>query len=443
MIFLQKNINKYSLHFFFFAILVLLILFCHTNCKKKENAAPVISINKPKANQQFIIGDTINISGYVSDDVEVKSISVSIVNAQSISISSAENYTINKEYSDFSIYYCPIITEALNSESYSLKISVYDGELYSRQYVPIFLSEKPLNKTGYLILSKKDDFSTYIGLYDNSLNEISKQTINDVAKTLEIDYSENSFYYYGISSGKLIASNTNDLTDKWQISGVNNFTNGYLSNMQLHNNLLFVSHQNARIIGYDKYGNIRKSAQLNDLSYETGVFNQHNEFIVCFSHNNYQKRIECINYESGSPISYKVIDYDAIGIESYNNEKVIIFGNKDNIAKVCTLDVYQNIIYEITGFPQGILKAISKISENEFLLLIDNNVYIFNNGNNNISLFGTFANSQSINYDSKSDELYIISNNKLQVYKFASSELFFEKIFDDSVYFAKAVYTNK
>ncbi|OFX48537.1 MAG: hypothetical protein A2046_03295 [Bacteroidetes bacterium GWA2_30_7] len=441
MIFFAKNINKYSFNFFILAFFTLLFTFCHTNCRKKENAFPVISVNSPANNQTFTVGDTIQIKGYVSDDKLVNNISVSIVDAQSISISSSENYTINKEYSDFSIYYCPIITEALNSESYSLKISAFDGELFSRQYVSILLSEKPLQKTGYLILTRKDDFSTYIGLYDNSLNEVSRQTINDVAKTIEIDYSENSFFYYGISSGKLIASNTNDLTEKWQISEVNNFKAGYLSKMKLLNNLLFVSHQNARINAYDKYGNIRKSAQLNDLNYETGIFNKHNEFLVCFSNNIYQNRIECINYETGSPIRYKVIDYDAIGIEGYNNEKVLIFGNKDNIAKVCTLDVYQNIIYEIPNFPQGTLKSITKLSESEFLLLIDNKIYIFNKTNNNISLFGTFANSQYISYDSKSDELRVIENDKLQIYNFGNSQLLIEKMFGYSVYEIVAVYS--
>lgn len=433
MIFFGKNINKIGAKISksFFLLVIILIYFL--GCKKKENAFPAITVNEPINNQHFTVGDTIHVSGHVSDDVLVNSVSVSIVDAKSISISSSGNFSINKESSDFSFDFVPIISEALSSSSYSLKVSAYDGELYTRTYIPIILSEMPLIKKGYLALYRKDDFSTYMGLYDNALNEISKKTINDISKTIAIDYIENSFYYYGISSGNLIASNTVDLTEKWQIPGINNFQPGYLSNMKMINNLLFVSLQNGRINAYDKFGNIRKSAQLNDLSYETGVFNVHNEFIVCFSHNTFQKRIECLNYETGSPMSYKVIDFDAIGIESYNNEKIVIFGNKNNIAKVCTLDVYQNIIYEIPNFPQGKIQAVANISETESLLLIDSQVYIFNKSNNNISPFGSFANSQSISYDEKSGELYIIANDKLQIYDFASSQLLIEKMFADTV----------
>lgn len=434
MIFLQKNINKIELKISNSLFLIVIILSFFSNCKKKENLAPEISINKPINNQQFSIGDTIHISGHVSDDVLVNSVSVSIVDAKSISISSSENYSINIESADFSYDFIPIISEALSSESYSLKVSAYDGDLYTRVYIPIILTEKPLIKSGYLVLYRKDNYSTYLGFYDNALNEINKKTINDISKTITIDYNENLVYYYGISSGNLIASNSDDLIEKWQVSGINNFQPDYSCNMKMINNLLFVSHQNARINAYDKFGNIRKSAQLSDLSYETGVFNVHNEFIVCFSSNNYQKRFECLNYVTGSPMSFKVIDFDALGIESYNNEKIVIFGNKNNIAKVCTLDVYQNIIYEITGFPQGKLQSIANISETETLLLIDSKVYLFNKTNVNISLFGTFANSQSISYDEISRELYIIANDKLQIYDFASSQLLIEKMFADTVF---------
>ncbi|OFX25853.1 MAG: hypothetical protein A2033_03125 [Bacteroidetes bacterium GWA2_31_9] len=434
MIFFRKNINKILTIILksFFLIVIILIYF--SSCKKKENASPEISVSKPINNQIFMIGDTIHISGHVSDDVLVNSVSVSIVDAKSISISSSENYSINNESADFSYDFIPIISEALSSESYSLKVSAYDGDLYTRVYIPIILSEKPLIKSGYLVLYRKNDYSTYLGFNDNALNEINKKTINDISKTITIDYNENLFYYYGISSGNLIALNSDDLIEKWQVSGINNFQPDYLSNMKVTNNLLFVSHQNARINAYDKFGNIRKSAQLNDLSYETGVFNVHNEFIVCFSSNNYQKRIECLNYETGSPMSYKVIDFDAVGIENYNNEKIVIFGNKNNITKACTLDVYQNIIYEITNFPQGKLQAVANISETETLLLIDSKVYLFNKTNVNISLFGIFANSQSISYDEISGELYIIANDKLQIYDFASSQLLNEKMFEDTVF---------
>lgn len=434
MIFFGKNINKIGAKISksFFLLVIILIYF--SGCKKKENAFPAITVNEPINNQHFTVGDTIHINGHVSDDVLVNSVSVSIVDAKSISISSSENYSINKESADFSFDFVPLISEALSSNSYSLKVSAYDGELYTRTYIPIILSEKPLIKNGYLVLYRKDDFSTYLGLYDNALNEISKKTINDISKTIAIDYNENSFYYYGISSGNLIASNSNDLTEKWQISGINNFQTGYLSNLEMINNLLFVGLQNGRINAYDKFGNIRKSAQLNDLSYEPGVFNVHNEFIVCFSHNTFQKRIECLNYETGNPISYNVIDFDIVGMESYNNEKIVIFGNKNNIAKACTLDVYQNIIYEIPNFPQGKLQAVANISETVSLLLIDSKAYVFNKSNDHISLYSNFPNTHSISYDDKSDELYIIANDKLQIYDFTNSQLLIEKIFADTVF---------
>ena len=97
------------------------------SCKKdKDTSPPVISILEPKANTSYGISDLIYVEAKISDDVQLFSASIQLLNedltpAQSISNTAAQgkNFSLNKEYE--------IYDSELSSGNYYLNLSLIYG----------------------------------------------------------------------------------------------------------------------------------------------------------------------------------------------------------------------------------------------------------------------------------------------------------------------------
>ena len=134
-------------------------------------------------------------------------------------------------------------------------------------------------------------------------------------------------------------------------------------------------------------------------------------------------KIEKTLYTTGVPINNYEIDFIASEIFSYDTDKAIIWGNKNNVARVCTLSVLNNVVYELTNIPIGKLNAVEQINESTYILCIDNDLKIFSSYNDLFSDYKPGVRADVIKYDDFNGYLYLIDNNKLLIYNYSTGNL--------------------
>ena len=124
------------------------------SCKKDtDEQAPIIQIESPNAGQVITLPDTLLILANISDDRQVKSVRVSIVDEENVSRGPVFINTYSSPIVNFNIGFL-IEDLSLESGSYSLQVTASDGENETKVFIPIVLIEIPKQFLG-LVYSRE------------------------------------------------------------------------------------------------------------------------------------------------------------------------------------------------------------------------------------------------------------------------------------------------
>lgn len=189
---LQTNIKKWykSLWFIFFCV----VLF---SCKKKDEQAPVITINTPIQGQNFTYTPTIDITGNVSDNVGLKAIEISLLDHEYKLASGVVGYSIDKNAKSYAFSY-EVTDVYLPQGKYYLKVQAVDlSDNRSSTFVEIYLDELPLSLRGIYYVGTNENHN-----FDSYLYELGKSTpkLTLDRKTTDIHFYPRYNYLYTCSA---------------------------------------------------------------------------------------------------------------------------------------------------------------------------------------------------------------------------------------------------
>jgi len=201
-------------------LLVPVLLFHFSNCKKNENnSVPTIKLISPAQNSTYIVLDTIRIIADVSDYSQLKSINISIVNENLIPVTSplfiqpkSNTYKIDLDYVIDNIH--------LSSGKYYILIIATNADNSKKEFINIFLSEIEKQFESLIVITKTDNNQLKI-------NKISNDFKLQELFTTEGDYSAsiiNSFYRQLFISGRNITNlnvlNIDDGQLEWSLERI-------------------------------------------------------------------------------------------------------------------------------------------------------------------------------------------------------------------------------
>lgn len=394
---------------------LIIILFFVLSCRKKDDIPPVISIDYPTVNSQFSTIDSILLKGKITDDLKIKSYSISIVNSNMDIVSDVYSYSGEGSKSinlsnDF--YYSNIY---LSSGQYYLLVSANDGTNITNNYTKIILQgiSTVLNK---VIVSTQNNQTTDICNIDSG----NISVLFNVADEFQ-DVDVNSDYQQIMllsKTGNLFSYDANSYKLDWQKSNLNNYYSVYKSKINNFNRITYVGVNFGTLKSFNKNGEVINVYNLSDENQIPSViYKFKNKIFTYFYTKNTQIGRIAYFYDTGNLNNYYTINLDdIIGIFNYDDNKVIILGNIGNIAKAYTLNIDNNILDEIENFSSE--KIISAVSDNDGNIYYStaNKILRYNINDNASYVFVDNISNGKLFFESLNNIFYVCSSNNVLLY---------------------------
>jgi hypothetical protein len=403
----------------FFAILLVLLLFI--SCKKEENQAPIIVIENPLENTHISSIDSFLVNGKITDDKEIKWVNISIVNPNLIPVSSVYSFSPNTKAVEIN-QLVEISNIHLEGGVYFLLVSAGDEEETTRNYTKLIISAIEKELTGIWTLTSESGNSIirkyHQGIIEEFLN-ISKDcrdiSINSYSAQLQLLTTDGNLQSYQLE----------DKTLFWEKPNLNNFQYPYYGSLECNSNLSFVSATIGDIYGIDENGMIKRTLKTSDNSYRPSKFYFHWQYAIIESipNGSIPKRIELVFATSGISMQYHSMEMEITGFSSFDENRVMIWGNTAGKMKVCTLNIALQHLDEVTGFPNQIVKSVAMVSSEKHFFLCGNTIYIYRPSSFSISEFLSDIEADFIKYESITNSLFVIMPNNISVYNATAANL--------------------
>ncbi|MCW8898601.1 MAG: Ig-like domain-containing protein [Flavobacteriales bacterium] len=408
------------------SILILLtFLIFLSSCEKiTDEEVPRISISTPYNNQQINGNDTIFITGSVSDNNTIKSISISLRNSNDIpvlpTISHSPNdnsFSFNDPYF-FDDLYMP-------SGQYYFSIKASDGINTATKYINISYGEIPKTRTG-------------VFFYDNSGNTTSIYQLNgssaNLFKTVPTDFLGGAANSYGqqlITVGeynaKILAYDVATGSQSWGLDFPNSSI-PYYTNMFFHDKELYLGIRNGEIRAYNSNGSPTYFSNVQTSYYPENGLVHDNVFISEEKAiGNNTRYITTYWTNSGGFVHQLQLTEDIVGLYAYAPNNALFFANDNttNDGKIFVYDASNNTKTTLFNLSPGTITSCEELGGGVFMIAQNGNLVLVNANNHSTLPYLNGINATKIKYDTFSNELYIVEGNTITAYDFSTKNVLF------------------
>lgn len=392
---------------------IIILISMIVSCKKEKNQPPVIIIDSPIENTHISSVDSFIVSGKITDDKEITAVNISIVNTNMIPVS--EIYSYNPASASVNINHVFELNNAyLEGGTYYLLVSANDENEITRNYTKLIISEVETVLTGIWTIAT-DNGNSIISKYDQSSFE---EFISIEAEFNDLSINSFSGQIQFLSSeGHLQSFNMNNKALSWEKDNLHNFQVPYYGNLKTNSNLVFVSANIGDIYGINEYGTVIRSGITEDNSYKPCKFYFHEQYIIVegIAIGSVPTRIELLYAETGQSMQYHATDMEIVDFSSFDENRILIWGNTGTTMKVCTLNISLQHLDEVHGFPAGRVESIAQASSQKHFFLCNNSIYIYNPTSFSVSLFADNITADFIKYEALANYLYLVSYETITV----------------------------
>ncbi len=402
----------------FFIVCCVLIIFC---CKKDnlDNINPAITINSPTASQHYNVLDVITITGSITDNRNIESVTISLLDANNIHVLNSialepntASVLLNEQMEINNVH--------LSSGSYSLKIKASDGINHTDYYVEIYISESPTIRQGSFVFSNTGSI-TQITKLDNGLNATPFATLNGDF----LNGFVNSYYQEVVACGKvsgnLIALSSAGANQNWMISNNVSGWSFFTGLMQIEKEY-FVGYYDGSIKSFTQNGTPKFSAQAFVNSYCENLFVHQNNLLIAEEPEIAGSKIRLVSYYLATGIIKDnfELNEDVVGMYSKSANEVILFTNVSGVGTIKIYDTYLNSTWTPFSLYSGTITSSTALSQGVYLVAQGGDVVLVNATTSTKLPYLTGIGANIVKYDSQNKEVYVSSGNLLTVYDYTT-----------------------
>lgn len=307
---------------------VLLLSACR---KDKEGTPPAVSISAPAAGSTVNIPDTIAVTVTASDDERVERITVTIVDADGVPVTTGAGSSPLSNPAT-AVIALPVISERIESGTYTLVATATDGETTSRDSRPITLIAAPFRLRAVFAVTTpgpqtvalyRIDSLAQVGLAATYPMDLGGAAVSSEAQLL---------YLAGRVTGPLQALSPNDLGVRWQKPNLGTLGAPYFTAITLGpDERLYAGVGDGHLHGYvagSGTGAIAADLESGFRTERTVVVGD--QIVSAEQHQATQQRHLAIYLQaSGSPQGTQVLDLAPIGLFARDADHLLLFGNRD------------------------------------------------------------------------------------------------------------------
>lgn len=397
---------------------VLLILF--TSCKKEEDdTIPSISIVAPTNGQFFSVGDTIYIQGNVSDNNNLKYISISLNDDNNISTGNSINLNLNS--GSYVLNEKLVLDdEQMTSGVYNLAITASDGTNSTTKFVELNINEFPKRRNGFILFSNNGTSTNIVKL--DSLNNASMlYNVNGDFFNGAVNSINQEVISCGNLSGNLTAYNLSTGISSWNI---NNNAAGlaHFTGMAINQNHTYVGYYNQNIQSYLKSGIPNFSAQALTSFYVEQLSVHNNDLLITEQKHKTTTEIRLVAYYLATGVEKQnvIINKDVVDMYSVSANEMVVFSNNSGNGEIHIFDITQNSIWQPFTLNTGLIDDCTEISLGKYLIIQNGDLILVNYNNFTKTTYLSGINAQKVKYDNLTNQLGVISGAEFSVYDYSS-----------------------
>jgi hypothetical protein len=409
-------------------LIIVCTIFLFSCSKDKDEEKPIITMSSPMDLQQINGGDTINISGTITDNQNVKRVTVTLRDEYNTSVlstviklpeSNSTTYSLNILY--------PFNDLQMASGQYDFNITASDGENTSTKYIPIAFKEFEKKREGIFVLGNSGNFSS-IYLLDTNFNSSFYSSINGDFIGAAVDLYNQQLINVSKTTGSISASAIDSKVALWSVPVLGSPPVPYYTGFCYDNQNIYLGKREGGVQGYDKNGNPNFATGTSSNYYMESLFIHNDEYVVIEERSivtSSSRNISLSWLYSGVTVLKTTLISDVKGMFSRSANSIVLLANDPSLnARAIFLDVS-------TGGKSSPFN-IASLGEINDCVQVGNGLYLVAASGkitfvdvNNFSTLGYLSNvpADKIWFDNLANELYVADGNMLSIYDYSSRTL--------------------
>lgn len=403
-------------------IIFLSVTLIFFSCRKEKNADVEIVITSPAANTSFYQGDTIHVEADISDDDDLNSVTIKLLDQHyniadhqlSLPIN-ASSYHLSADFVIEDLY--------ISTGNYFLTLTVNGAGLTSSAEKTIFIHGIPKDVKDVYILTRPDT---------NHVSVIKLDSLNQMIHRFDVagDYTGSAL---NARSGQLnIVGKTYGGFNQFDLStGTADFSEPAYNvsmpsflGMSFSNGLAFVSYYDGRINAFDQAGHLQFNSE-QPVYYQPGSLsiNEKYVFVEAYYPGPDEYRLVMLNYPSGIPYLEYNLRADVVSMSSDVNDNAFIFANKNGDGKIYRFHRIGNYADDLSTLFGNHIYSAATIDVDYFALATQEGLYIYSIGMNSLTPFDTGDPVYSVEYDDVHGLLYANCGRKIKTYQYPNYQV--------------------
>lgn len=407
--------------FLFITSIFLIFSSIYSSCKKDEDTnIPQIVIYTPDEFDNFKITDTVIITAKVTDDKNISAIEIVICNTNFLPVT--DRVILNPNVKSIDLYELIVIDDFnLTSGNYYVRIRASDGTNEKNLYKAIRIEGIQRKFKNIISVNQINTNSYQLYALDTIHKPLFTYNGDYISSAVNNDYQQ--FYICGNVNSNLEAYNLVDNSLAWSVLPDNNPPFPSFENLYFNKNILYVSCSQSYVIGYNRFLNVNFNS-FTTSGYTPRKTIRFKDYLIVEEKNNTSnlRLLSLYNYPTGTLKNSTNLSFTINSMFYKDDDEIYLFGNSlNNSAVIYWFDVEDQTYYSPHNMPAGQLKDIVKISNTDYLLIVGNSLYWYQEASNSLTVFISNINAEHIDYEDISQTIVVSNGSVFSFYNFPSA----------------------
>ncbi|MBI1289048.1 MAG: hypothetical protein GC178_15880 [Flavobacteriales bacterium] len=379
-------------------------------CRKKDEVFPKVEILQPAENAAFQVFDTIHVSFSVSDETELVSVTVQLINSDLIPAGAQQHVAVPS--SSFSGSADLIISDKLlPSGVYYVEVAASDGPNEEKAFQKITVNALHKQRKAIYCALASGTISKVDSLFQGSSpwlqlgHDLKKMVVNSLKDRLTcIGNYSTEIASYNIGSASQVWSD-----NAFFVSQVQRYTD-----LLAYKNDIYVGWYDQEVRSYSLSGSLGWARQTgnyrpeliyaddNYLVIEMELLGANDHFIFV-----YQATTKALLWQMDIPMDVK-------SICGFDENEVVLFGNDNGNAKVLLYDMSNNSWWQPRQLPVGEVITATKMEGKTYAISHQDGIYAYTYSPNYLNLIKSGGLYQDVSYDEDKGTLIAATGNTLE-----------------------------
>jgi|GEM_PF-5050735 len=425
--------------FYLIFIIPLFLVACH---KDPPDTPPAVTVDFPSANATFSVVDTINFKVRITDDENISSLKVSLVDDAFTPTGDQQIWPVNLRSTTINDNFI-INQPSLPSGNYYIVFKATDNRNYTKKFLPVTLNGIPKKLLNTVLFSSNNQTST-IDILDTLLQSVNSIVFNSVFQDGTVSsYQQNIFYMSQNGQLSVYYAPTQDYY--WSVTDLNSLGHNFLGHLTIENPYVLVPY-NCCIRSYGSDGTFYRTYTIPAIEQRPviSLVSGNYLFVVTKPYTNTHSRIYKYYFNTNVLADSYMLDYsfDPATIIQVNDEKIFIFGNILGETKLYEYYFSDNIVSTVDGLPAGTFYDALRIDVQRILVSIDGNIYQLNPLTYSMISINPALHGYDIEYNDLNHTIWLADGNELFGYTYPQYQQVGHTILTDSITKVKLLFNH-